>query len=593
MKMMKNFGLIALIFLILISLVLIIYPEFRKAVGVIVTSIDMDSPCRDIMAVGSTITGIENKVVKNSYEFVELTKDLEGVVTFTINKNPRSCNIPKGSRLGVTVTDIKRARIKLGTDLWGGVYYLFESDAPPQDLIEPIRQRSAKYGLSNTKIELHNNTFVKIITGSDEVGYVNLLTERGNLEGRVIETIDFSEKTVEFMFNDRLYEMSLNDGKSVMINKSEYKMGDYFELDEVEIVVENISKNTTTFSIEIFDDKDLTLIQDTRIGSSRIVKQASGYIFVIPIELSDRAGEDYEKTTKNLEVAVNPATGESFSKYPISIFIDNELFISVPILSEEMGKKPKSLALWGYSSGVEEATENMVRLKTIIEMKSLPGELTLVGREGFESGYGELLTTSLLFVMLIASVITAVLFFVKFRKSGVASLPLILMVLSGPMIILGILSVNWFALIIFCVCAVVTFFRGGIHDWKGWVGVFLFFILIVGMTMSKWGSGWVLDASFIIGLTAAALIGFGQNIFIGMGVLTKKESFSLSDYKKASAKMWLFSTCFAFILTILYFVSNFTGIMSAGFIMTTTIGMWINLSLILPTYTNMTKKFIK
>jgi len=431
------------------------------------------------------------------------------------------------------------------------------------------------------------------MTDSDEEGYVNLLTEEGKIEGRIIETVDFDKKTVEFMFNDEPYEMSLKDGKSVMVNESKYEVGDHFELNGVDITIENISENTTTLSVKIFDGKDLAFIQGSRTGFSRITKQGSNYVFAVPVELSNEASEKYEKTTKNLEVLVDPATGESFSKYPISIFIDGEQFISVPILSGNMGKKTQNLILWSFSPNIKEATKNMVRLKTIIEMKSLPQELTLVKKEEFKSTYGELLTTSLLFFILIASVFTTLLFFVKFRKNGVASLPLILMVLSELVLIFGVVSANWFALIIFCVGVVVIFAREGVYDWRGWVGVFLFFMLVIGVVMSKWSGGWIINAPFIMGLMGVVLIGFGQNVFVGMRVLTKKESYTSSDYKNTLKKLWSFSTVLGFILMISYFIFNFIDLMSTEFIMATSIGVWINLSLILPVYTDITKKLIK
>ncbi len=593
MKMIKNFGLIALIFLILISLVLIVYPEITTPTGVIITSVDADSSCKDIMTIGSTIGAIGNKIVKNSNEFTELTRNLEGVVTFMINNNPRSCNIPEGSRLNITVTDVKKGGIKLGIDLWGGVYYLFEPKEMSQDLINNIKQRSVKYGLSNTKIELYNDSFVKIITGPDEESYVNLLVEQGKLEGVVVETIDFTKKTVEFMFNDKPYEISLKDKKSVRINESEYGAGNHFKLDGVDVVIKNISENTTTLSIKIFDNEDLTLIQSSRLGYSRIAKQGSGYVFAVPVELSEKASEDFKKVTKNLEVLVNPTTGESYSKYPISILIDEKEFISIPILSEEMGEKRENLILWSYLSNIEEATKDMVRLKTIIETKSLPQQLTLVKRESFKSTHGESLTILLLFVALIASTITAVLFFIKFKKNGVASLPLIIMVLSELVLVFGVLSSNYFALLIFCVGIVVIVLGGKFYDWKGWMGVFLFFILIIGMVVSKWDGYWALDASFVKGLMMVILIGFGQNVFIGMKVLTKRESYTPSDYKNASTKLWLFSTIFAFILIILYFIFNSIDFMSTSFIMVVSMGLWINLSLVLPVYSNIVKKFIK
>ncbi len=593
MTMMKNFGLMALVFLVLIGLALIIYPEFTKPVGVIIASVDVDSPCEDIMTVGSTITGVGNKIVKTPNEFAELTKNLEGVVTFIINGNPRSCNIQKESLLGVTVTDAGDGGIKLGIDLWGGIYYLFGSEELSQDLIDNIRQRSERYGLSNIKIQSYNDTFVKIITGSDEESYVNLLIEQGKLEGRVMETIDFSETTTKFMFNDNSYEVSLKNGESVTINGSIYEVGGDFELDGVGIVVENISRNTTTLSIKIFDDKDLTLIQNSRLGPSRITKQNGGYVFVVPVELSDEASEDYEKATKNLEVLVNPTTSESYSKYPISIFIDGKQFIDIPMLSEDMGVKKDDLILWGYSTNIEEATRNMVRLKTIIEMKSLPGELTFAERGSSRSTYGEFLTTLLLFIVLIVSVITIVLFFVKFKKSGITSLPLILMVLSGLVLIFGVLSTSWFALVIFSIGFMVIFTKRMVYNWKCWVGVFFFFVLTIGMAMSKWGSGWILDTPFVIGLMVVVLISFGQNILLGMRILTKGESYSSTDYKNTTMKIWLFSTIFAFALIVLYFLLNYIDFISANFIMAVSIGLWTNLSLITAVYTDMTKKFIK
>ena len=591
--MMKHFGLIALISLVLISLAFILYPEIKKPVGVIITSVGANSQCKDIMTVGSVVTGVGNKIIENSNEFVELTKNLEGVVTFIINNNPRSCNIPKESVLNVSVVDVKRGGIKLGTDLWGGVDYFFKTEELSKDLIENIRQRSVKYGLTNTKIELYNNTFVKITTGSDEESYVDLLTEQGKLEGRIVETIDLNKPNVEFTFNDNPYEISLKDKKSVTINKTDYEVKKSFKLDGVDVLIENISENTTTLSIKIFDEKDLTLIQNSRSGYSRIAKQGSGYVFVVPVELSGESSEAFTKATKNLEVIVNPSTGESYSKDPIVIFIDEKQFVSIPIISDDMGKERKDLILWGYSSNIEEATKNMVKLKTIIEIKSLSQKLTIVKRGTFKSSYGELLTTLLLSTTLIVFVATIILFFVKFRKSGAASLPLILMILSESVLIFGVVATNWFALIVFCVGFLLMFTRGDIYNWKNWVGVFLFLILLTGLVMSRWVGGWVFDAPFVVGLIAVVIIGVAQNVFMGMKILAKKESYTLSDYKNALNKLWLFSTVFAFILIILYFVANFTGFMSTSFIMVVSVGLWINLSLISPVYADITKKFIK
>jgi hypothetical protein len=556
-----------------------------KPTGIIVASVSENSPCKDIISVGSTITGIGNKVVKNSNEFIEATKNLEGTVTFMINDNPRSCNIPKNAQLNVSVTNVKGGGIKLGVDIYGGTNYLFKTQNSPDVLINKMEQRAIKYGLSNTKIELYNDTFIRILTSPDEESYVKLLTEPGKLEGKIIQTIIFEGKSVEFTFNDNIYEMGLKNEKSVTINKSDYEIGQNFKLDGVDAVIENISKNTTSISFTIFEDTGLTLVQNTKLGSSRIAKQSGGYVFAVPVELSDKASEDFKKATKSLEVIVNPTTGESYSKFPISILIDGKIFTTIPILSTELGVKTKNLVLWGYTPRMDDATEKMIRLKTIVEMKSLPQELTLVKKDVFKSNSWESLITSFLFVVLIMSAITSALFFVKFRKNGLASLPLILMTLSIVIIIFGVISLQWFALIIFFVGVGLIILKGGIYDLKSWVGVILFFILIVGSAMNEW----ILNTSLMLGLMAVIPICLAQGIFVGMRILKKKESYDFSDNKNTLKKLWLFSAIFVAVLIVLYFV----GGMFTGFAMVVSIGLWINLSLIIPNYTDIAKKFIK
>lgn len=585
MKLPKNVGLLTLVFLPLISLIIIAYPFIMKPSGVIVASVGKNSPCEDIISVGSTITGVGNKVIKNSDDFIEVTKNLEGTTTFIINDNPRSCDIPKGVQLDVNVTSVKSGGIKLGVDIYGGDYYLFKTQNSPDILINKIRQRTIKYGLSNIEIELYNDTSIRILTSPDEESYVNLLTEPGKLDGEIIQTISFDGKPVDFTFNDKTYEIVLKNDKSITINKTDYETGQHFKLDDVDAVIENISKNTTTISFTLFTDTDLTLIQNSQLGSSRIAKQSGGYVFAVPVELSDNAREYFGETTKNMEVIVNPTTGESYSKFPISILIDGKPFVSIPILSTDMGKEAENLVLWGYTSKIEDATEKMIRLKTIVEMKSLPQELTLVKRDAFKSSYWEILITSFLFVVLITSVITSALFFFKFRKKGLASLPLILMNLSIIVIIFGVVSLQWLALIIFFVGVSLILLKGGIHDWKGWVGIVLFFVLIVGTTMNEW----VLNASLILGLMAVIPITVAQGIFVGIRILKRGESYDFSDNKNTYKKLWLFSTVLVAILIALYFISG----MFTGFVMAVSIGLWINLSLIIPNYTDIVKKFIK
>ena len=94
----RNIRLVSLIILILLSLTLVIYPNFSRGGGVIVTSIGTNTACKDVIAVGSTITDIAGSSIRNKDDFIQTTKSLKGPITLIINDNPRSCEYQKIQR---------------------------------------------------------------------------------------------------------------------------------------------------------------------------------------------------------------------------------------------------------------------------------------------------------------------------------------------------------------------------------------------------------------------------------------------------------------------------------------------------------------
>ena len=102
----KDFRLILLIVLIFVSLIVVIYPKFSQGTGVIVTSVEKDTPCKDVITVGSIITKITDKSINNRNDFIQFSKSLKGPITLIINDNPRSCIIPENSTLNVDVKNI-------------------------------------------------------------------------------------------------------------------------------------------------------------------------------------------------------------------------------------------------------------------------------------------------------------------------------------------------------------------------------------------------------------------------------------------------------------------------------------------------------
>jgi large-conductance mechanosensitive channel len=587
MKLMKDYRLMGFVVLVLIALALTIYSSFIKPTGVVVTYVDPNTPCKDIMTVGSVITEIASLPVRNSDDFKTVTRGLEGITTVMINNNPRTCNIPKNSTLGITVENVKRGGLSLGLEMGGGESYFFKpgnvSQSVLQQTMSSIKSRIKQYELVNTRVET-SDSVIKITAGPDEESYVKLLTEHGVLEGRLILKVGISENKSDFVFNDKAYNVVLNGNKSVVLNGSEYKVGDYFTLDGVKVKVDSISKNMTTFFVKIFDEGDLKLIRDASgVVSKRVVKQQSGYVFVFYVNLTKETSEYFAKATKGQEVTIS-STGESFLRNSLVIFVDDQELINLPISGQDAGKEKTDLAIWGYRVRMEDAATFMIRLITLIETKRLPIKLNLLKTESYVPKTGEFYLSLLLYTILILSVVVSVLFLVRYRKRGVVVLPLILMCLSELLLIVGVISLKWFILLIFFFGVGFAMSKDEMKDWKSWLAVGLLMMMAIGIVMSKW----VLGAYSVVGMIATLLIGFGEGVFMSHQFLKKREAYTLVEYKQALKKIWLFTVVASVVLFIVFFFTPYRE-----FAMSTIIGLMISTTIVSPVYSSVIERIIK
>jgi hypothetical protein len=584
---MKDYRLLSFIVLVLIALALFLYTTLAKSNGVVITYVSLNTPCKDVMTIGSVITEIADLPIRNLDDFNRAKTNLEGITTIMINNNPRSCNIPKNSTLDVSVDDLKRSGLSLSTEIGGGNSYLFKpedtSQTVLQQTVDSIKSRIKQYDLANTKVELSGDN-IRVITGFDEDNYARFLTEHGVLEGRLILKVGTTENKSEFVFNDKTYKLAFKGNKSIILNNSEYKVGDYFTLDGVKIKVESITRNTTTFFANIFDENDLTLIKDkSGVVSKRLMKQQSGYVFVFYVNLSKETSENFAKATKGQEVTISP-TGESFLRNSLVIFVDDQETINIPISGEEAGKEKNELAIWGYRVRMEDAESLMTRLITLIETNRLPIKLNLLKIESYAPSMGEFFISLLMYTALILSASVVILFLAMFKKRGIVVLPLILMCLSELLLIVGVISLKWFVLLIFFVGVGFALNNNEINNWKNWLAVGLIFMMMVGIAMSKW----VLGVYSIVGMVATLFIGFGCGVLISYNFLKKKEAFTQIEQKQTLKKVWLFTFVVSIVLFILFFFTPYRE-----FAMTTVVGLMATTTIISPVYSSVIQKIIK
>ena len=588
----KNVRLISLVILILVSLALIIYPQFSRGTGVIVTSVGTDMPCKDIITVGSAITDIAGRPVRNKDDFILISKGLKGPITLIINDNPRSCTIAENSTLNVSVKNIGgKSGIKFGIDVGGGTLFLFESKenvsgTVTEKTVGVLKSRMIVYGLSNTRVEDSENGLIKIIMGPEEEKYLNLLTERGILEAGLLQIVELKGKKGEFKFNDKIYEVVFKNDETVSVNNSEYILDQRFVLDDVEFQVRNISGNTTKFFINLFNEEDLTVQEETRTtGSKRIVKQNGGYVYVIPVLLSERADKNFAKATKGQEMIIDPNSGESFLQNPLIFSIDGQLIADLPVIGSDTGKEIGNMIIWEFKSTIEEATSDMTKFISVLELKRLPTHLVLVKTGTYSPTLSDFSITLPLYTVLITTVAASILFFVRYRKRGVIVLPLILLSFCGIVLVFGVLSFQWFVLLIFLLGISMVLISGEAREWISWLSIFLMFIMVAGIVMGKW----VFDASSIIGLMTILIFSICQGGIVGDQFLTGKKVYSQAEYKHSLHRMWFLTIIVTLVLTVLFFV----GGSLSSFAMATIIGVLTSTTITTPIYCNLIEKISK
>ena len=568
----KDARLISLIFLILIAAGILAFPYLSPSNGVKVISVSKDSPCKDIITQGSIITEVAGVPIKNSQDFVKATRNLRGSTTFIINYNPRSCMIPENSSLGVKVKDVKKEGIKLGVEVGGGVYYYFkpknQSSQTLKQTLSKLESRIKEYDLMDTKVKLINGSF-RILTTSSEEDKIWLLTEKGDLEGDLLIPIEFTKNEASFNFNGKVHKISLQDD-SVSIEGSSYKEGESFELDGVKIRVQNISKNMTYLYAKVFDENDLTTLKTNR----RIIKQTNGYVFVVYVTLSEKASENFQKATRGQEATISPS-GESFLKTPLVLLIDDKTFLSLPVSESSAGKNVTQLALWGFRRKNEDATQDMIRLSSIIELKGLPTELILERSEEYIPTSSYFLTLPF-YAILISSSGAIVFFFLRYKKRGVLVLHLILLTLAELLLILASISLHYFVILLFIVGVALSALKGEIIDWKGWIGISFLFLTFMGIAISNWS----LDVSSLIGLTCFIFFSMIEFSVIGDRLLSKKEVHVESERKRSLRILW-FSTTITAIIILPVFLFGFVGFTS-----TFAVGILVSSTLTKPVYWN-------
>ncbi len=573
----KDIRLLTLAGLVLLALVLLIYPMVLKKSGVVVSSISEDSPCQEIITEGSIITELAGVPIQNSNSFYKAVKGLEGTVTFIINGNPRSCEIPSDSEFNVVVKDIKRKALKFGVDTQGGTEIVLKpekdvSDETIQEMLGILKFRAKNHRLTNSQFQIENNSIHVLFDPDDEIE-IKKIIKQGIIETRFIQSIQTTNKTGELIVNNKRYNVIPED-ESVLVNDSEYKINDIFTLEGLDIKVYNITENATIFSINVFDDQDI--IKTLGGESNRILQQEGGYVFVFQAELSEKASENFAKATEGQEVMISPS-GESYLKDPLVVFLDGEPVITMPIPQSDVGKEIKTMPIWGFERTRDEASYKMLRLTTVLESGRLPVKLNTEKISDVDSPKKGLIN-NIIRGTLIGLLIVFTVAFIRYRNiKKIAFMALILM--TEIILILGSAFSQGFVVIVLVSGILLSIIKKEVRGWERWLSLVLMFIISFGIVVNKW----TLDLPSVFGISVMLCVNLLQSFIVNENLI--KDLSVIKKHENILRIIWRIALVVCILMAPVFFMSGLKGLAIA-----TIIGVMISTTMTKPIYTDLSER---
>ncbi|MBL7169811.1 MAG: hypothetical protein ISS48_02235 [Candidatus Aenigmarchaeota archaeon] len=562
MKLSKEMSLIYIGFLLVLSLVFLSYPFIFKKSGVVVVSVSENSSCKEILIPGSTITEINEIVIEDSSVFYSTAQNLEGRINLMINDWPRICTIGGGERIDAKVKDFEKEGIKFGIDIKGGKEFVVESEGIDSDL-SAIESRIRNYELMSVKSKrVSDNSFSVSFDLNDEDKILSVL-EPGVVSVKFLKTIEIKNNTGKFILDEKSYNLTINDG--VRINDDNYNIGDKFTLDGIEIEVQNVTENYTSFFLNVFDDRD---VDASNIGLNSRISQGQGvFQYALFLDLFEQAGKNFERVTKGQPVIINPQ-GENILQDPLVVFVDNKIVTSIPIVQSDVGKDIDQIVLWGTENTREDANRKLQMLTVFLGSGRL-SDIEIVERWDIEAERKGLVN---LVGYVVLGVIIASCAYCFVRHKDVKVVGLILGVfVTEILLFLGVLSSQPFSMILLICCVIFASIRCKVKGWMKWVGIVLMVIMSFGAVANKL----VADSYTLIGFAVGVLLSAVQLVLLKPG---RKE-------EKSFKNLWKISLGVLVILAGLFLVQDYKNVAIAS-----TVVLMVSLSLTKPEYARLVKK---
>jgi protein-export membrane protein SecD len=452
------------------SLFLIAPSPYQK--GVIVKSIDSNSPFLGKLKVGESLTWANEKDINSPQDLYEF-ENFTGTFRFIHSGNLDLVDIVNPG-LGITVSKPSSSNLQFGLDLVGGTRVLLQpkgnvSDALVQQITATLETRINVFGLREAKFQtikdVSGTNYIQIeMAGGSREEVESLLAKEGKFDGKIPKTITLSNNTGTLNLNNS-YTITLQND-SIEINNTLLKLNESSSIEGVPFQLTNLTNQSAVLLFTVFTGKDIqsVCLQDQPgICTSRIILVKGGYEFNFQVFVTQEGAENFAKVTKDMKVITDPNSGSKYLEGRIYLYLDENLITELSISSELKGQAYTSPAITGFRTTREDALKEQLMLKSILQSGALPASLEIIRTDQISPALGKEFFQATILAAVVASITVATVLYIRYRSLKIL-IPNMLFSIFELTITLGIASIIKWTIDLASIAGIIAAIGTGTND---------------------------------------------------------------------------------------------------------------------------------
>jgi preprotein translocase subunit SecD len=573
------------------------YPYGRHVVEI--SFVSDSSPAKGILEQGMLISSVNGITIDNVGDWNKETQSA-GNSTIILIANGKEYSLFVNDTLGIDVMDIDRTNLEMGLDLRGGTRIILEpslQNVTKEDITQTIatlQTRANLYGLKEMRFYattgVDGSNFIQIEAAGVSRDIVeNLLSRQGSFEAKVLKPVDVPGGRGNMQIGDRLYPVSVAGNNSIEIENQTVLENGTFSLEGIEFQYINQTRGRLSFLAKVYTGSDIELVYSDPQHSG-IRPTGNGYSFYFAVLVSEKGAQRFADVTSGIPSRIDLQTGERYLDSKIYLYLDGSLVSDLNIGAELGGKIYPTPQIQGYRADMQGATEEKLRLQTILRSGAIPTTLQIASVDVISPTLGSGFFTSVIYAGILAGLAVFVIVFVRYRSLRVA-LPMAGISICEIIIILGIASTN--DAVIWASVMIIGFAMIAASWWKkheidifAWIAVVL--VPLLGLM------SWTIDLAAIGGIIAAIGTSVDHQVIIADEALMRTDDrrvYTVKD-KIKRAMFIIFSSASTVIAAMFPLMLVGVGLIR-GFAITTIVGVLVGILVTRPAYARIIESGIK